>query len=279
MMPFLLAQFANLEQLLPLYVCCVGSHAQKHLDRPEGYPAHQIFLSRSGYGRFRIDGRQELRLSPGTILFLPANTPHEYYPERDEENWELGFVAFRGFTADPLLLQMDELIMNTETTRHFDSLWDQLESLWYLISQNGEHAYWESSKRMYNMMLTILEGQSALKKASKNESPSRQANAALQTAVQLMHEHYNERLALANVARSAGYSVQHFHRLFVEQFGVTPQQYILQLRMRKSMELLQEQSGITIEKIAEIVGMETSYFIRMFKRTFGKTPKQYLLNH
>jgi AraC-type DNA-binding domain-containing proteins len=279
MMPFLLAQFANLEQLLPLYVCCVGSHAQKHLARPEGYPAHQIFLSRGGHGRFQINGQLELRLSPGTILILPADTPHEYYPDHDEESWELGFVAFRGYAAEPLLLQIDDLIINAVAANNFDGLWDQLKSLWYLISQNGEHAYWESSKKMYNMMLSILEGQSVFKKAGKDDSPSRQANAALQTAVQLMHEHYNERLALANVARSAGYSVQHFHRLFVEQFGTTPQQYILQLRMRKSMELLQEHSGITIEKIAEIVGMDTSYFIRMFKRTFGKTPKQYLLSH
>ncbi|MBB3109542.1 AraC-like DNA-binding protein [Paenibacillus phyllosphaerae] len=275
MMPFVLAEFANLEQILPLYVVLVGNHAQKHLARPEGYPAHQIFLSRSGKGLFKIEGRQDLILTPGTLLILPADQPHEYYPIGSDETWDLGFVAFNGSAALPLLNQMDELIMMARLAPNFDDLWSQIESLWHLISLNGEQAYWESSKRIYSMLVSVLEGQSAVKKPTKNVYPSGQSNAALQTAVKLIHDHYNERLLLTNVARAAGYSVQHFHRLFVENFGMTPQQYILQLRMRRSVQLFEEQPGITVEKVAEMTGMETSYFIRMFKRTYGKTPKQY----
>ncbi|MFB9326057.1 AraC family transcriptional regulator [Paenibacillus aurantiacus] len=275
MMPFLLAEFANLEQLLPLYVTCVGSHAQKHLDRPDGYTAHQILLSRSGKGFFRLADRGLLTMTPGTLLILPAGVPHDYYPDRSDEVWDLGFVAFDGSAAAPLLNQMEPLVGTVLPAPNFSDLWDQLESLWHLISLNGEQAYWESSKRMYNLLLTALEGQTAGKKPAKNVYPAGQSNAALQTAVKLIHDHYNERLLLANVARAAGYSVQHFHRLFVESFGVTPQQYILQLRMRRSVQLFEEQPGISVEKVAELIGMETSYFIRMFKRTYGRTPKQY----
>jgi len=276
MMPFLLAEFANREKLLPLYVCCVGSHEQKQLIRPNGYPAHQLFLSRSGGGVFRIDGRRDLVLTPGTVLILPAGLPHSYSPLDSGDAWDLGFVAFNGKTSSSLLEHMNENVLSVLAAPNFETLWDQLASLWHLISLNGEHAYWEASRRLYDMALSVMEGQTASKKEKNSLYPFAQANTALHAAVKLIHDHYNERLLLTNVARAVGYSVQHFHRLFVESYGVTPQQYILRLRMRRSLQLFQETQGISVEKVAQLLGMETSYFIRMFKRTYGSTPKQYL---
>jgi AraC-like DNA-binding protein len=275
MMPFLLAEFANLEAALPLYVCCVGSHEQKHLERPDGYPAHQLFLCRNGKGTFRIEGGSELVMTPGSVLLLPAHVGHAYSPDQSDEVWDLGFIAFHGGAAKALLEQSNELVLRVLRPPNFETLWNQLESLWHLISLNGEQAYWEASKRMYDMLLTLMEGQSPAKKSSKGVYPAGQPNPALQTAVRLIHDHFDEKLLLANVARAAGYSIQHFHRLFVADYGVTPQRYILQLRMRYALELFEENPGITVEKVAERLGMDTSYFIRMFKRTYGVTPKKY----
>ncbi|WP_379394250.1 AraC family transcriptional regulator [Paenibacillus lentus] len=275
MMPFLLAEFTNLEKILPLYVYCVGSHEQKHLERPEGYPAHQLFLSRSGQGIFRIQGCADILLTPGTALLLPANLPHAYFPYESTENWDLGFVAFDGNSAKSLLEQMNQLVLTVLQVPNFDLLWSQLESLWQLISLNGEQSYWEASKRIYGMTISLLEGQTSDKKSPKGVTSSGSPQPALQAAVKLIHDHYNERLLLTNVARAAGYSPQHFHRLFVSSYGMTPQQYILQLRMRRATQLLQENPAMTVESVAEKLGMETSYFIRMFKRTYGLTPKKF----
>jgi AraC-like DNA-binding protein len=276
MLPFLLAEVSNLERVLPLYVRCIGNHAQRHLTRPGGYPAHQLFLSRRGRGVFHIDGQQRIVLAQGTLLLLPANTPHEYYSEHSSEEWNLGFIAFHGSAAGPLLQQMNELLLTALPVSNFNQLWGQLESLWHLLHSNEESAYWESSKRVYGMLISILENYYTDRKSSKSTITSSHSNTALQTAIKLIHDHYNERLLLSNVARAAGYSVQHFHRLFVASFGTTPQQYILQLRMRIAVQMFADYPSIAVEKVAERVGMDTSYFIRMFKRTYGTTPKQYL---
>lgn len=275
MLPFLLAEFATLDELLPLYVSCIGSHEQKHLSRPEGYSANQLFLTRSGTGRLQIEGEQELLLTPGTALFLPAHVPHSYRPFHTEEVWDLGFVAFNGPAAAPLLGAQGKTSCTVLPVQDFDALWTKLESLWHFISLNGENASWEASKRLFSLILSILENQSSGKRGISRVYPAGQPNAALQAAVQLIHDHYNERLLLSNVARAAGYSMQHFHRLFVAHYGVTPQQYILQLRMKRAVQLMELQPDVTIEAIAQELGMETSYFIRIFKRTYGKTPKQY----
>lgn len=275
MMPFLLADNANLEQRLPLYVLCVGSHEQKEIDRREsGYPAHQLFLTRRGKGVFRtVDGR-EYELTPRKALLLPANTGHRYRPDDSEDIWDLGFIAFSGGVADALLSQMDGLQQQAVLAPNFEDLWLRLEGIWHTIHQGGEHAY-DASRRLYDLLLAFMEGQYPAAKPTKKIYPTDQPNPALQAAVQLIHDHYSERLLLSNVARAAGYSVQHFHRLFVAGYGMTPQQYMLQLRMRRSLQLFQDYPGITVDRVAEKLGMDTSYFIRMFKRTYGTTPKQY----
>jgi len=279
MMPFLLAEVANIEQTLPLYVCCVGSHEQKHLIRPNGYSAHQLFLSRSGRGIFRIPERGDLIMTPGSILILPAGIPHSYFPEWPSDVWDLGFVAFQGQAANPMLTQMSQILMKAAVAPNFAAIWDQLEALWHLISLNGENAYWESSKRLYTLMLTVLEGQTTTKPAANSMSPAGQLPPALQVAVKLIHDHYNERLLLSNVARAAGYSEQHFRRLFFSYYKLTPHQYILQLRLRRSTQLLLEDPGVAVEAVAQQIGMDTSYFIRMFKGTYGMTPNQYRKPH
>lgn len=275
MMPFLLAELVTLENILPLYVYCVGSHEQKHLLRPDGYPTHQLFLSRSGRGVFRIAGRSDMVMTPGTILILPAGVSHEYFPDQGEDAWELGFVAWSGSAAGPMLNQLGCQKPTPLQQDQFDEIWEKLESLWQLISLNGESGYWEASRRMYDMLLSVIEVQTGTE-IKQRVTPAGQSNTALQEAVKLIHDHYNERLQLSNLARAVGYSVQHFHRLFLGSYGVTPQQYIQQIRMRRSIQLFRENPGTTIEKVAQQLGMETSYFIRIFKRTYGQTPKQFM---
>ncbi|WP_276356810.1 helix-turn-helix transcriptional regulator [Cohnella caldifontis] len=275
MMPFLLAEFANLEETLPLYVCCVGSHDQHRLERPQGYPAHQIFLCRSGSGLFRLPGHSDQTLTPGMAFLLPAGTPHSYAPARPQESWELGFAAFDGKAAPALLELMRPFAMKAFRAANFEDLWRQLEGLWQLISLNGDNAYWEASRRMYGMALAMLEGQSDQRRAARPKQAGEPGNAALQTAVRLMHSHYNERLLVSNIARAAGYSAQHFNRLFVRHYGVSPQKYLMQLKMRRAVQLFGDHPELSVEEAARQLGMDVTYFIRMFKRVYGCTPKQY----
>ncbi|WP_227013948.1 AraC family transcriptional regulator [Paenibacillus psychroresistens] len=273
MLPFLLAEVAHKENNAPLYAICVGSHDQKPIDRPTGYSEHQLFLCKRGSGAFKAQGKNETLLTQGMAYVLPAGVSHSYSALDESEEWELGFVAFNGKASEAFLEMLGERLMSPLDISRFESLWDKLSSLWHLIDLNRGNAYWETSKRVYDMLLFLLEEAAPARKFDKVNSKVAQPNTNLDAAVKLIHNHFEERLLLSNVARSVGYSVQHFHRLFVASYGVTPQRYILQLRMRKGKELFEEVSGITVEKVAQQLGMEPSYFIRMFKRTYGETPK------
>lgn len=277
MMPFLLAELAPDSQAIPLYVSCVGSHHQRKLVRPGGFPEHQLFLTRSGTGRFRIAGRADILAPPGTALLLPAGIPHEYESADPDAGWLLGFAAFGGPAADAIAAQTAGIAGEARMAPDFERLWTALEALYQAADTDGPAAAWEASRRMYAMLTLFLEGQSGGAKRpmhAASRTPGTQ-HGALQAAVRLMHDHCGERLTLVQIARAVGYSVQHLHRLFAAQYGMTPQQYWLQLRMRMAVRLLDDHPEAAVGMVAEQVGMEPSYFIRMFKRTYGQTPHQY----
>lgn len=58
--------------------------------------------------------------------------------------------------------------------------------------------------------------------------------------------------------------------------GQTPNDFILMIRLKKSLVLLKEAPQLPIYQIAMMVGFnEDTYFMRCFKKHFGKTPSQY----
>ncbi len=64
-------------------------------------------------------------------------------------------------------------------------------------------------------------------------------------------------------------------KLFLKQYKLTPKQYILQMRIQKAKQLLEE-SPFTVAAISEKCGFSNPYhFSRAFKQRTGLTPTQY----
>ncbi|MNI74561.1 Exoenzyme S synthesis regulatory protein ExsA [compost metagenome] len=97
-------------------------------------------------------------------------------------------------------------------------------------------------------------------------------NEALQKAVSLINEHFTEPLLVSNLAAAVGYSVQHFQRLFLQEYGITPHKYLQNLRLERALQLIRENADIPVQDIALNLGMDTNYFIRIFRNTYGCTP-------
>lgn len=83
--------------------------------------------------------------------------------------------------------------------------------------------------------------------------------------------------SLAELARRAGLSPHHLHRLFREQLQETPRQYSERLRLDYAASELLATEACVLE-IALAVGYEShEVFLRAFRRRFGCTPTQYRL--
>lgn len=78
-----------------------------------------------------------------------------------------------------------------------------------------------------------------------------------------------------DVAKELHISVSYFHRVFKEQTGFTPYDYILTARLNKSKDLLQK-TNLTIKEIAFKTGFNSeSNFVYFFKKNTGSSPKRF----
>lgn len=77
------------------------------------------------------------------------------------------------------------------------------------------------------------------------------------------------------IAQNMGVGYSWFRHIFKEYTGFSPNQYMIELRISKSKELLTN-TNMTCQQIAYAVGFETpSYFTIVFKKKVGSTPSEY----
>lgn len=102
------------------------------------------------------------------------------------------------------------------------------------------------------------------------------ANPLLLPAIHLLETAFGDP-ALSNsiLAEECGISEVYFRQLFKNQFGISPRQYILELRIRKAKQLLAS-SRLSISQVAEHCGFTNPYhFSRAFRQATQRTPSEY----
>lgn len=97
----------------------------------------------------------------------------------------------------------------------------------------------------------------------------------LLAGVQFIEQNYANTLTLEEIANISGYTLTYFIRKFHQQLGITPIDYLFQIRLQHACSLLKS-SDQPIIKIAHTVGFSDSrYFATRFRRTLGLTPSQF----
>lgn len=93
--------------------------------------------------------------------------------------------------------------------------------------------------------------------------------------VGFIRENYPHKITLREMADAVGYSPNYFHQVFTSVIGKTPQQFLLEERIRQSKILL-AQSEKTLSEIAYECGFSSqSHFSMQFKKMTFSTPGQY----
>jgi AraC family transcriptional regulator len=119
-----------------------------------------------------------------------------------------------------------------------------------------------------------VEGRRTPFTAPNQFSPSR-----LKQVLDYIHDNLGQSLSLAELAGIANLSSSRFTRVFRQEMGVSPHQYILQARIERAKHLLQSKRNLSIGNIAYQVGFaDQSHFTRHFKRIVGVTPKVVMQN-
>lgn len=94
-----------------------------------------------------------------------------------------------------------------------------------------------------------------------------------------INQHYSEDISLKELAKQHRYSSSHVIRCFNEAYGISPIQYLKQVRIQKAMKLLSS-TDMSVQDAGHEVGFHIpSYFIRQFKKETSLTPLQFRIRY
>ncbi len=107
------------------------------------------------------------------------------------------------------------------------------------------------------------------------ESPAREVQGnAITAAISFMKQEMQRPPSVRDLARVVNMSESGFAHMFKATTGVSPLQFLKQLRMEQARRLLL--GGSNVSEVADKVGYTSqSHFIAEFKRYFGKSPRVY----
>jgi len=94
-------------------------------------------------------------------------------------------------------------------------------------------------------------------------------------ALEVIRENYREPLTISDLATSCGLGRRRFAAAFRQVLGVTPYQYILNLRLRAAADRLRSDSGTVLQIGLDIGFGDLSEFTRRFHAAFGVPPGRF----
>ncbi|MDC8104873.1 AraC family transcriptional regulator [Chryseobacterium sp. PTM-20240506] len=93
-------------------------------------------------------------------------------------------------------------------------------------------------------------------------------------AVDYIKKNLHQKLSIDSIAKLAYVSKSNFFKMFKDELGTSPNDFILQERINRAKELLATQNSIK-ETAYQTGFSDTNYFTRVFKQLVGVTPKTY----
>ena len=226
---------------------------------------YEIYFSEYGGTRsvyfLQSGATREITLENGKIYLLPPNLRHiDNITKTSAER--SGFIVFLKFECEDFLGDFQIVQGN----KRFEILADKFRGEWlrrlpaYRIRCNA-------------ILAEIFE---ELRKVCVSEY-SKKKYETLRPAVEYIHENYrDEKLGVEKLSGLCKITPQYFHRLFLRAYGVTPHNYIENLRLQYAKDLLRS-GKFAVSEAAFAAGYDNaSNFARGFRRRFGVSPADFL---
>lgn len=236
----------------------------------------EIIRIRSGVLKLTLVNNSHI-LKAGDICFINSIQSHTGISLSDDLSYDIiqikkstieeyakEFKPFTQFLNNKFQIEQifqDEYIFNFFT---------RLQSL-YKSEDYLSHTY------LYKALIYELFAYLTLYHSSNNHI--RIYNPVFYDIIDYIDKHFNENLTIKQLAEKSSFNISYFSHKFKEYTGIPPIQYIIDCRLKASVEMLLHTKQ-PIDIISQECGFEnTSYFIKMFRKKYNVTPKEFRKNN
>lgn len=193
-----------------------------------------------------------------------------------EEDFEYYLVFYQA--AIPLPCRQEiQLLLERNNPFHIQYGFEPYSPVPLLLRIERMEREWKQSNMLERFHVKTLFYQfvyDLLSQLGMQDDPLKKADLVTQ-AVWYMNEHYSDAITLESLAKLLGCSPRHLSRLFQDQLGHSPLDYLIRICMDIAKQLIWT-TDATIQEIADGVGYEDRYyFSRLFKKHIGISPNHY----
>lgn len=259
------------EFITPHFLYVVNRHCAPswHIG-PFPHPAWNLTLVYDGHAHYESAGLTRHVTAGDLVCTRPGECRHAYTfedapmkcfavdfactsPEWAETGWRL--------VDRPLPLETFDRITDPMLFDRLISLFDRLAKIWLSGTPHAQ----SQCRAVFIEFLNLL-----LDRSSPSEATFDQRRKVARVIAH-MTDHYMEKLSLADLAEVVGVSVSHLGNLFRAVTGHPPIETLLEIRMNKARQLLEE--GISVTETAALCGFrDVYYFSRAFRKANGMPP-------
>ena len=92
-----------------------------------------------------------------------------------------------------------------------------------------------------------------------------------------LENNYHRPISIEELARQSGYTRNYIYKIFRKAFGISVQEYLVNLRIEKAKCLLDDcENNFTVGNVAAAVSFsDPLYFSKLFRKKTGKSPVEY----
>ena len=258
-------------QALDLFLCHSGIENcnPSYSFGPEIRDHFIIHYILDGKGEFTVNNKTYKLGKNDGFLIRPGE--ETYYKADDKDPWIYMWIGFNGIKAETYLKYA-----NLDENNHIfkyekDSSLKKciLEILSLNIMNNSNRL--KIDGLLYLFIGNLIENNKYMNKENSNT----QVDEYINISIDFINNNYSNNIKVNDIANYVGLNRSYFSNLFTKKIGISPQEYLLSLKMEKACNLLTNLQ-LSIGDVARQVGYEDQLtFSKIFKKSKGVSPKLY----
>ncbi len=221
-----------------------------------------ISIRLSGSGNFKAKDTS-FSVKKGDVLYIPKNFEYSQ-TTGGEEIFAIHFINYSFSSKNTFE------ILTPEDTEYVEDIIRRMYDEW----KEKKQGYRYKCTSMFYSLIYYLNCH-----AVENTIVSITPNNKIKKALDYIHVHFrSEEISISSLADMCSVSETYFRKQFKTLYSVSPNQYIINLRLENASQLLQSEL-YTVAETAEKSGFnDTKYFSRIFKKHFKVPPKEFRKN-
>lgn len=236
----------------------------------------EISIVLEGQANYTIE-EQEFQLNAGQIMLFNPGTRHGEEQRTGTYSHQL-HIGLTNISLDGL--KRNHLPTKKAVLNLGEHQWEFLDKAWRLVKEYSEEQpeFQLMVKALIIEMLVLI--LRSLEKVQDNtvtlalSKNAKRKQYLVNHAIYYLENHHTQEITLEQLADTLYVSPTYLSKVFKESTGMSPINYLIQVRLKHAKELLANEQ-LTIREISQAVGYQDAYhFSKLFKKYYGVSPSQ-----